>query len=345
MSGSCSRYPVRSLKVRDWPPADQSDWAAACRPGGRLMRGGRASHLKPVTRADLACRYGLFLDFLSRSGRLVPDAQSGKLITPDNVAAYLAEIRNRVSSMSVHGAIVKLRRMAELLDSAWSGDWLREIEQELAWAMRPASRTHRIVDSDRIVEAGLRLMQQAEAGHDLSPGRRSNRFRDGLMIALLAVCPIRLRNFAALEIGVTLRMVRAAWIITLPASDTKSGRADERLVPAFLAARIDQYLATYRHPAEGGETRLWIGRTGQPMTYYAVERAITECTRRALGVAVNPHLFRSCAASTAYRFAGHSPGLASAVLQHSDPRTTERHYNRARSASYAGEFRDLIEKR
>jgi integrase len=64
-----------------------------------------------------------------------------------------------------------------------------------------------------------------------------------------------------------------------------------------------------------------------------------------LGIAINPHLYRACAASTAYLQAGDTPHLATALLNHRDPATTEAHYNRARSISYAKAFVRLIEKR
>ena len=62
-------HQIRSVPVEDWPEPDRCAWEAACRPGGRLARGGAAAHLKPITRADLARRYGYFLDHLHR-----PDA-------------------------------------------------------------------------------------------------------------------------------------------------------------------------------------------------------------------------------------------------------------------------------
>ena len=64
---------VRSLPLDLWPEADRSAWISACRAAGRLKRGGTASHLKPITRDDLARRYGYFLDFLGRHGLLQVD--------------------------------------------------------------------------------------------------------------------------------------------------------------------------------------------------------------------------------------------------------------------------------
>ena len=72
---------VRSLPLNLWPAADKIAWDAACRPAERLKRGGAAGHLKPVTRNDLAQRYGYFLDFLARSHRLNPKAAAGAHVT------------------------------------------------------------------------------------------------------------------------------------------------------------------------------------------------------------------------------------------------------------------------
>jgi integrase len=78
------------------------------------------------------------------------------------------------------------------------------------------------------------------------------------------------------------------------------------------------------------------------MSYCAVERAITETTRLTLGVAVSPHLFRSCAATAIYTHAGDNPNLASAVLQHIDRRVTEEHYNRASSIQAARQYAEIL---
>jgi Major Facilitator Superfamily len=89
-------------------------------------------------------------------------------------------------------------------------------------------------------------------------------------------------------------------------------------------------------------TALWISRSGGPLTYDSVRRAITETTRVIIGVPVSPHLFRAAGATSAALHAPQSPHLASALLQHSDPRVTEEHYNRASSLSVALDFTTLV---
>src|SRR5215475_5676587 len=107
--------PIRSLPVDQWPEADRSAWIAACRPAKRLRRGGAASQMREVTRRDLARRYGYFLDHLERTEGLSGSAGAAVLVTPPRVARFLVELQARVGSVTVHGSIYKLRRMAQLL--------------------------------------------------------------------------------------------------------------------------------------------------------------------------------------------------------------------------------------
>ena len=65
-----NRFRVTSLPIEQWPSADRDAWVAACQPNHRLIRGGAGAHMKPITLADLARRYGYFLDFLDRAGLL-----------------------------------------------------------------------------------------------------------------------------------------------------------------------------------------------------------------------------------------------------------------------------------
>jgi site-specific recombinase XerD len=157
------------------------------------------------------------------------------------------------------------------------------------------------------------------------------------MIALLALCPIRAKNFAALEIGTTFKMVHGRWWIDLPAIATKNRRPDKRRVPEGLNRYIEIYLTQARPVLlrSGSATNaLWISsKTSRPISRVGFCNLISKITLETLGVSVSPHLFRTAAASTAATYGGNTPHLASALLNHTDPRITEEHYNRASSIS------------
>ncbi len=367
--------PIRSAPLADWTIADQAALERAIAPRARLQKGGAGTHLAPITQRDLARRYGYFVDHLLRKGLFDPQAGPAAQVSPDPVASLVEELSARVSSVTATGTVYKLRRAAELLDPDRDFEWLAEIEKDLALVMRPKSKDDRLVDPDLIVEAGLALIKEATDNAALTPLQRARRVRDGLMIALLALCPIRLKNFAALELQGSFRRIGTRWWVVLDRNDTKSGRPDERRAPRDLDAAIEAYLLVHRpvlaatnkgsgikalDPRDriadplNAEMRcddslnnitgpLWLSsNSGECMGYSAVERAITETTRVTLGVAVSPHLFRSCAATAIHTHAGDNPNLASAVLQHTDRRVTEEHYNRASSADAARQYAEIL---
>src|SRR6516164_4746614 len=198
---------------------------------------------------------------------------------------------------------------------------------------------------NRLVEAGMTLVVEAEkfARYDLA---RARGVRNGLMVALLALCPIRLKNFAGLEIGSSFKEVDGSWWIALPGHLTKSRRPDERRVPALLNRFVELYLNQSRPlllKSARPTNALWISSTtGGRLTTKNLGTLISKITLETIGVDVSPHLFRTAAASAAAAYGGNIPHLASALLNHTDPRVTEEHYNRASSMSAAAAYALII---
>ena len=335
---------IRSLPKELWPLADRTAWEEACRPGMRLTRGGAASHLRAVTQTDLAKRYGYFLDFVSRSRRLEPEAKAGAHVTLENVEQYVEELKKRVSSVTVYGSIHKLRRITQLIAPEQEVAWLMEIERDLFSEMRPRSKWDRVVLTEVIVEAGLALIAEAELPVKLPKLTRARMIRNGLMLVLLAQYPIRLKNFAALELGRSIVKIGETWWILLTAAETKEKRADERPIEDEIGEALDKYLKVYRPILCRGTTNtnaLWLGIDGTAMAEYSIREVITETTRSVLGVAISPHLFRTAATTTAAVHAGEKPHLGSAILHHSHPTVTLESYNRASSISAGRAYREL----
>jgi len=336
---------VRSLPFDAWPDADKTAWAAACVKPIRLQKGGPAAHMRPITREDLARRYGYLLDFVSRTEGLDVKAPAAFYVTPERIERFLSELQHRVGSVTVYGTIYKVRRMAQLLAPTLRFDWLIEIEKDLDLLKRPQSKMDRFVYSHELVQAGLALMCEAESVSLKSRLGRARQYRNGLMVALLGFHPIRLKNFTALELQRSLKPLGSSSWIILSASETKEKRADEREIVALLLPWLQNYLDIYRPILAKGRVSqaLWLSSNdGSPMTYSGVESAIYEATLQTIGKKISPHLFRTAGASTAAVYAGHQPRLATALLHHTSPEVAEEHYNRATSLSAAQSYAALI---
>jgi integrase len=151
------------------------------------------------------------------------------------------------------------------------------------------------------------------------------------MIALLALRPIRLRNLTALELRRTLLQNPAGWCITIPAEETKTHRKIEVEWPSALVAALATYLELHRPVLLHGSVvkALWIGSSGQPLAAHTIRQAIIRRTQTALGVPINPHLFRDSAATTLAIEDPAHVGAAATILGHASSRTTHKHYIQA----------------
>jgi len=271
---------------------------------------------------------------------------AGALVTPENVGVFVQELNGRVGSVTVYGSIYKLRRASQLLDPKCNVAWLTEVEKNLALVMQPRSKSNHLVLTEVLVEAGLTLVTEADSSPALSKLAKARQVRNGLMIAMLAMHPIRLKNFAGLEIGSNFIEIEDSWWIILSAADTKEKRPDERRIDELLTTALTLYVGTYRQVLQGNKSEsntLWLSsHDGAAMTYDGVARAITEMTRSAVGIDVSPHMFRTSAASSAAMHGGADLHLGSALLHHRDKRIAEKHYNFASNLSAAQRFRDLV---
>ena len=335
---------VKACPLSDWPTADRDAWKRACVAGQRLKPGGAAARMKPSTRASLVRAYGYLFGFCRKNGLLDLDAKAGAHVRPEIIDAFVGDLHVRVGSVTRASYVGKIRRIATILAPQRDFTWLAEAEADLHYEARPRPKYHRIVSSNRLRALGLDLIGRGETGAHLTDLARARLARDGLMIALLALCPIRLRNFVELSIGRQIRRIGNTWWIILEAAETKSGRPDERPVPEVLTAYIDRWLEHW-HPLflDPGDA-FWPSTKGGPLAYTYVGKIITETTLRELGVAVSPHLFRDCAVYTVAIAAGDRMGVASALLQHIDERTTEKHYNKGSSLDAVRRYQKILDQ-
>ena len=159
---------------------------------------------------------------------------------------------------------------------------------------------------------------------------------------MLAYDPIRLKNYAGLEIGRSFVEIKGRWWIVLSAAETKEGRPDERPVDVALLPALKTYLTVHRSilaRACDQSTGLWLSsRDGKAMSYSAVEITISQTTRMTVGIDVSPHLFRTAIASTAAILSGDHPELGSALLHHADSRIKDKYYNRASSLTAGQDY-------
>jgi site-specific recombinase XerD len=330
----------RTLKAGEWPDADRVAWEAACKRSNRLRKGGSASYLGLNSQEEYARRYGLFLGFLKQKGLLDLTAPAAGHVTPENIRLYRDDLASRVRSVTAWNSISMVHRLARFIAPGKDFSWLREIDNDLAFVMQPRSKLNRFVLAERLVEAGLKMIDQARQP-PRAQFKRARAIRNGLMLALWTLCPSRRKNFATLEIGKTFRQLNGKWWITIDVKETKTRqRPEERPIADWMTPYIYLYINEARPvllmKAKVETNALWISdKTGRPMTKHYFTSLISQVTKNTVGVSISPHLFRTAAATTAALAKGDMPNLGTPLLGHTGRATTE---NYIRPSSFvAGE--------
>jgi hypothetical protein len=89
-------------------------------------------------------------------------------VTPENVDVYVAEAKARMSSTTVHVSICCLRRIARYMVPDLELDWLAELAKDLALVAHARSKFDRSVLPERLIEAGLTVIQEAERSQTMT---------------------------------------------------------------------------------------------------------------------------------------------------------------------------------
>ena len=189
---------------------------------------------------------------------------------------------------------------ADARGSDWS--WLLSITKRIAAAAPRKARKHHQVTSDQLYALGVGLMDHAIASADAAKrisAAHTFEYRDGLVIALLALIPVRSRTLVALRIGKHLVRTGDLWALDIPAADTKTRRPLDYAISKELSARFDLYLQRFRGRIPGADTHsgLWASNQRRPMCAMAIYAAVRRRTKKAFGFGVNLHRFRHAAAT------------------------------------------------
>ena len=254
----------------------------------------------------------------------------------ETVAEYVTWRRRACGDSAIAIDLHHLRLALKYIcpNADWS--WLLTITKRLsAQAPRNPKRRH-LVTSEQLYAIGVKLMDQVVTDGNNTPRvakSQAQAYRDGLIIALPALIPMRRRTLAALRIGKHLVKSGDLWSLDIPTEDVKTKSSLEYPLSQDMSRRIDLYLVQFRPRIAGAEAHdgLWASSQGRLMDHGTIYEMVRRRTREALGFPVNLHRFRSAAATL---WSIHDPANVRGVkdlLGHASFDTTEGHYIMAQS--------------
>jgi integrase/recombinase XerD len=338
---------TRRPPIAGWPARDRALWEKGVETRGLFESDGAGAGWSEGSRYKTAVGYNAWLSWLVAKNLLDPDLSPADRVTRERVAEYIAELQAERAAYTVLCRVQELYDALRVVSPETNWDWLAQLYRTLRPQVRPTrDKVSRLRPIDELAALGERLMEEAETAPDWSARRQAVLFRDGLMIALLAYRPLRLRNFAMMRLGRHLTKVSGCWQILFAADETKSHVPYEAIVPSALARGLERYLDVHRlvlmrgeradgradaPPINRGLDAVWVSEVGTQLEASALGRRIVDRTRDTFGRSVCPHMFRDCAATSIAVDNPKHIGDASLVLGHAGHTMTEKHYSHARS--------------
>ena len=330
------------LRLPEWPAADRAAWTKANGPFDFFAADAHAAHWREKTRYQASSAYGRWLAYLAQTSPAALREEPAERATSERLASYFAVVGQRIAAMSVVAEINHLRLALRAIAPGTDLDWLAQLQHRWARLAQPRERRGKMVDARRLFALGVTLMTAAKAASDTRAAARD--YRDGLLLALLVSRPLRRKNLAELEIGVHLLAVGDGFLVSISADSTKSGQPLEFEVPEDLVPYLAHYLSDVRtrFPNAHRHAGLWPSSKGARLGADAIYDLVCRRTRAAFGHEISPHLFRSIAATTLVRDAPAQSLMASDLLGHAAPATTDQYYTRARTLAASRRYGELI---
>jgi integrase/recombinase XerD len=336
-----------SLAMKDWPEADRLMWARLVAAAGPLDGNGALSHLRATSLTSLQSGYERWIWWVLReypgSRQEAPEVRA----TPVRLLAWVTALNHLAPDTRL---TLVIRTVRILSASAPELDW--SVQRHLLHRLdRAARNSHskrkigRVLPSHTLLAAG-QTMASTVAQDQTTVLAASLALRDGAMVALLSLLPMRLRSLTELQLAVSVHVTSGQILITLSPEMTKNGRTWEAAVPAAAAEILRRYMDVARPwlVTRGGQNHgaLWVGCRGEPMKASAIAKRVSMATSKMTGIRVSPHIFRDSAASTLARRSPQNARLIRPLLAHASFGTAERHYVQAQGIETGRDYAAVL---
>jgi len=250
------------------------------------------------------------------------------------VVAYVKEMRElENSSYTILARLQELYDAAVVMDPHRDWTWIQRIASRVRSTARPArNKAAKIVSWDDLFKLGLDMMKAAESQR--TARLAALMFRDGFMIAFIALRPIRRKNLVSMTLGQHLLNREGAWWLIFEGEEMKNGEPFEAPWPDELTSALETWLTRWRPILCQRRGRwvksighaLWVSDHGSSLRQDGIYGRVVLHTKRAFGHAINPHLTRDIAATHLADSDPEHVWIAAPLLGHRNFGTAQRYY-------------------
>ena len=221
------------LPYAEWPEEDRGLWDATFKKGERLFDDcGPGAHLSERSQQQLQYAYGKFLKFVAvrHTDRLGCDPAAR--VSADMIKEFVKFQPKTCGDVTISIYLYHLWLVLKSMCPACDWSWLATISARLAARGKEKRKKYHLVTSETLYALGIALMDGAlSSGKPVTASRVQTTYRDGFIIAFLALIPLRRRTLGLLRIGQHLVKAGADWAIDIPANlvtRNRSGRLNSR---------------------------------------------------------------------------------------------------------------------
>lgn len=179
--------------------------------------------------------------------------------------------------------------------------------------------------------------------------RQAQRMQLAALLGVLLRVPLRIKNAAALDLAIHIQRpangAEGRWLVHIPASEVKNGKAIDACLDVRTSALLARYVDVFRPKLmDEFSTSLFIGQSGLTKDPHALSRQFSRFVKREIGFIVNAHLMRHMAG---FFFLESNPGCYETVRQllgHKNIATTINFYAGAEAKSAFSQYDCMLEK-
>jgi integrase len=332
-----AKHVNEGLKDDDWPADDRVMFENLVAKGA--VEDGPWCGLSTTTQRNRRYSYGHWLGFLAKEHPEALTLPPAARVTRQTVKQYVLAMRRNCTETTIGHELNRLYLtvVAAKPDEDWR--WLSGLVARIRKRAIPLPKPYAL--SVDLYTLGLDLMKEARNQAALFERvvlAQAEKFRDGLMIAMLAEAPMRRDGFSKLCLNDNFVKIGGRWRIYLLPELVKTKMRENFEISVELSSCVDEYVAIYRpaFPNANAHNGMW-PYLDRPMTDKMVRRYVSKHTERRLGTAISPHGFRRGAASFIAKADPSNIRVAKDLLQHHTFSITEQHYIHGANSRRAGQ--------
>lgn len=334
----------KHLRIEDWPKADRLAFEAAFKPGDIFDdQCPPGAHLSAGSRRKNQYSHGRWLGHLAVADPEALLKPPGERLTMDRMKRFVIELQREVRATTVASTVDGIYQAARLITPFNDWAWLSGLKKRLHAQSEPLDRFGNLIMPDETLEIGISLMEAARNAAPRPHRLNEIQYRDGMIIALLTLWPIRRRSIAALTVNRHIEQSEGRIDFLLFKEDTKGRRPEAITLHPILVQYLEHYLAKIRPILLCDKTSdaLWVSQHGKSLTSDAIYGAVRRRLFKATGKMMGLHDFRRATGTYIAQTMPEKIGILPGLLQHCDPNTGQRHYNQARSENASRRFAEV----